>query len=528
MYVAVTMPTLPAVRKVVVIGAGASCLCALRHFSADPNYDVVAYEAASTLGGIWNYISAPSTHSLKPILKNHPSTDSTPFAESFGPLAITTIVSRENMSGYLNDYAAHYDLMQYFKFRHQILSLNPLNNENHPHKPQFMVTVVDLETEISEEIIADIVLLCTGHDTKPYQPSLHNIDAFQGIVTHSSEYSGPETYKNLRVVVMGHTSIANEIVCELLSVTKKVIFVPVPQAQDEHYYSPGGFSFDFDKFLTDTMPGKVLSCLLESVKSFCCSTSTTQQFDVPEMFTEILQTHSIVTFKEESVVLPNGKNERIDAVILATGFDYDFPFLTPECQTEVSPGRVSPLYRQLIHSRLHTLAFVGLHNVVPYLVTGTEMQIRFYKAFLDGKITLPSVDEMLEADTAEEYCKLYWAHKMVKQVWPYTVAPTCAAAGESDSKADSGEETTPRRTENTLTVEACSISPDRISQQFSSSLVRRISPLPGKLNKEIKRRSSAKIVQFKVGDKVLRKSLSFSGSIAGSPNCTEDQEGLSG
>lgn len=42
-------------RKIAVIGAGMTGLCALRYFSEDPKYSIVAFERSSVVGGIWNY-----------------------------------------------------------------------------------------------------------------------------------------------------------------------------------------------------------------------------------------------------------------------------------------------------------------------------------------------------------------------------------------------------------------------------------------------------------------------------------------
>ena len=42
-------------RRVAVVGAGMTGLCALRHFSEDPAYELTAFERSSTVGGIWNY-----------------------------------------------------------------------------------------------------------------------------------------------------------------------------------------------------------------------------------------------------------------------------------------------------------------------------------------------------------------------------------------------------------------------------------------------------------------------------------------
>ena len=49
-----------------------------------------------------------------------------------------------------------------------------------------------------------------------------------------------------------------------------------------------------------------------------------------------------------------------EAVILATGYHYNFPFLAPECGVKVENRVVQPLYKHLISIANPSLAFVGL------------------------------------------------------------------------------------------------------------------------------------------------------------------------
>ena len=49
-----------------------------------------------------------------------------------------------------------------------------------------------------------------------------------------------------------------------------------------------------------------------------------------------------------------------EAVILATGYHYNFPFLTPECGVSVENRVVQPLYKHLISIASPSLAFIGL------------------------------------------------------------------------------------------------------------------------------------------------------------------------
>ncbi|XP_055332006.1 dimethylaniline monooxygenase [N-oxide-forming] 4-like isoform X1 [Paramacrobiotus metropolitanus] len=375
--------------KVVIIGAGASGLCALRHFANDPRYDCVAYEQSPAIGGIWNYPEGCEEHPNAPptspyycrtyrdLMTNSP-TALTHFPDYPMPPDTPNFVHREVVVRYLNEYCDHFDIRSWIKLRHQVIRIEPVENLKDPNWPKFHVTSMDLETEKTEQVVADILLICNGHNGKPNIPLLHNIEQFRGSVIHSAEYRVPEVYQNKNVAIIGGMVSANDIACALLPVAKKIILCR--RVFQEVYRK---------KFL------------------------------------HVLETTSAVTFGSDHIILEDGTKENIDAVILATGFDYDFPFLTPECRTEILRGRVKPLYRHLIHCEFHSMAFVGLFNVVPFLAAGADPQIQYYKAVVERTVKLPPVPKMF-AEVDEEFSqrlakgfKPHWAHKMINQVWPY-------------------------------------------------------------------------------------------------------------
>ncbi|XP_055332008.1 dimethylaniline monooxygenase [N-oxide-forming] 4-like isoform X2 [Paramacrobiotus metropolitanus] len=289
-------------------------------------------------------------------------------------------VHREVVVRYLNEYCDHFDIRSWIKLRHQVIRIEPVENLKDPNWPKFHVTSMDLETEKTEQVVADILLICNGHNGKPNIPLLHNIEQFRGSVIHSAEYRVPEVYQNKNVAIIGGMVSANDIACALLPVAKKIILCR--RVFQEVYRK---------KFL------------------------------------HVLETTSAVTFGSDHIILEDGTKENIDAVILATGFDYDFPFLTPECRTEILRGRVKPLYRHLIHCEFHSMAFVGLFNVVPFLAAGADPQIQYYKAVVERTVKLPPVPKMF-AEVDEEFSqrlakgfKPHWAHKMINQVFGRTL-----------------------------------------------------------------------------------------------------------
>jgi len=97
------------------------------------------------------------------------------------------------------------------------------------------------------------------------------------------------------------------------------------------------------------------------------------------------------------LLLKDATEVEVEAVILATGYHYTFPFLTPECGVKVENRVVQPLYKHLISIANPSLAFVGLPvQICPF--PQFDLQVRYFINTLLGNVKLPSPGEM-EADT---------------------------------------------------------------------------------------------------------------------------------
>ena len=69
------------------------------------------------------------------------------------------------------------------------------------------------------------------------------------------------------------------------------------------------------------------------------------------------------SFRFNFMIAPNSwyvVQVEAQAVILATGYHYNFPFLTPECGVSVENRVVQPLYKHLISIANPSLSFIGL------------------------------------------------------------------------------------------------------------------------------------------------------------------------
>ena len=72
--------------------------------------------------------------------------------------------------------------------------------------------------------------------------------------------------------------------------------------------------------------------------------------------------------------MTDGSKIEVDAVLLCTGYHYDFPFLSQECNVEVQGRVVQPLYKHMLHPDHPTIAFIG----IPTLVRCFEKNVIFF------------------------------------------------------------------------------------------------------------------------------------------------------
>jgi hypothetical protein len=101
-----------------------------------------------------------------------------------------------------------------------------------------------------------------------------------------------------------------------------------------------------------------------------------------------------------SVRFVDGSEERVDAIVYATGYQLSFPFLAPELLR--ARGRELPLYRRIVPPDLPGLYFVGLVEAPSGLLPIVEEQSLWIADLLTGRLALPPRGRMWEAIEAAE------------------------------------------------------------------------------------------------------------------------------
>ena len=136
---------------------------------------------------------------------------------------------------------------------------------------------------------------------------------------------------------------------------------------------------------------------------------STKIIEKSEYFAEISEKNlfevkqgNISKITKNTVIFGDGSEEEIDAIIYATGYKYSIPFIDPkdkiiefESEGENNGFYFGPLYKRMFSINEPNIFFIGLVEKLPLIHPTYERQVLLVKEFIEGKITLPTKEEML-------------------------------------------------------------------------------------------------------------------------------------
>ena len=181
-----------------------------------------------------------------------------------------------------------------------------------------------LLTEDGGEHRARTLIAATGSFARPHRPRFPGQEAFRGRILHVAEYRSPGPFRGKRVVVVGAGNSAVQIAHELAGVAETTLvtrapirFMPqVVLGRDLHFWlSVSGLDrLPLGRFFDVSEPGGVVDdgTYAASVRS--------GRPDRRPLFSR---------FSEGGVVWDDGREEPVDAVLLATGYGPNLGYLGP-------------------------------------------------------------------------------------------------------------------------------------------------------------------------------------------------------
>ncbi|MBB3661619.1 putative flavoprotein involved in K+ transport [Prauserella sediminis] len=209
---------------------------------------------------------------------------------------------------------------------------------------------VDLHN--GESMTAPLVVAATGAFGRPHRPELPGLDSFTGSVLHASDYREPTAFDGTRVVVVGAANSAVQIAVELagharvsLATRRPVTFAPqLIAGRDVHFWSvASGF---------DHLP---IGHLVRNPPPMPVNDDGHYRRVIDEgnpdrrpMFTAV---------DGRRITWADGTRERVDTIILATGYRPELSYLEPLGALD---GDGTPRQRRGVSTTHPGLGYVGL------------------------------------------------------------------------------------------------------------------------------------------------------------------------
>ncbi|XP_045361174.2 flavin-containing monooxygenase 5 [Camelus dromedarius] len=417
-------------KRVAVIGSGASGLTSIK-CCLEEGLEPVCFERSDDIGGLWRFQENPEegrASIYKSVIINT-SKEMMCFSDYPIPDSYPNFMHNSQVLAYFRMYAKEFDLLKYIRFKTTVCSVK--------RQPDFSTSgqwkVVTESEGQTETNIFDAVMVCTGHHTDAHLPleSFPGIEKFKGQYFHSRDYKNPESFADKRVIVIGIGNSGGDLAVEL-SHTAKQVFLSTRRGA-WILNRVGDYGYPFDVVLSSRLKHFLQKIFGQSATNTFLEKQMNQRFD-HEMFGlkpkhRALSQHPTVNddlpnriisgmvkvktnvkeFTETAAIFEDGSREEdIDAVIFATGYSFDFPFL--EDSVKVVKNKIS-LYKKVFPPNLEkpTLAIIGLIQPLGAIMPVSELQGRWATQVFKGLKTLPSQSEMVReiAEAQEKIEKRY-------------------------------------------------------------------------------------------------------------------------
>jgi thioredoxin reductase len=369
--------------SVAVIGAGAAGLVSAR-WLREAGLDVVVFERTQAIGGIWR----PDTGLAYPSLRTNTSKQRTAFSDLTFDASAPDFPAREEVLAYLERYADVVGIRPAIRFGRSVTSVRPAETAG---------WTIDGEP-------FDFVVVASGLFGIAREPALAGRERFRGTILHSSAFRDASAYVGRDVVVAGAGSSGADIAVELATHARSVNVA----IREMPTFTPKVFRgrpYDHRATrLARLLPQRLRGWRAERIiaaeyarRGLPLDEVTINRTPGTDLLDAVASggvaiRPALAGLEERGAIFADGSRADSDAVILATGYSPDFPFL-PEGLPERIAGALA-LFRLVFPPDIASLAFVGMARVSGPVFTVAELQARWVAAVFSGRVKLPPAEAM--------------------------------------------------------------------------------------------------------------------------------------
>jgi cation diffusion facilitator CzcD-associated flavoprotein CzcO len=368
-----------------VIGAGPAGLAAVKSLK-QAGLAVEAVERHADVGGQWLYGAEASAVYASTHLISSKTT--TAFADFPMPADWPAYPGHAQVLQYLRDYAAHFDLYPLIRFN---TALQTLQRQGEGWRAGF-----------SDGSVRDYagVVIANGHLTDPLLPQIKG--EFTGTVMHAKDYKTPDIFEGRSVLVVGMGNTGCDIVVDAIHRASRVLwsvrggnhFVPkfiAGRPADEGNHKKRRVKLP--RWLRSRLHEPVLRILVGPPERFGLPRPSHRLYDRTPIVNSLVLQHlgqgdvalrrPIREFRGDTVVFADGREDRVDLVLLATGYRITFPFLDDLSALNWQPARDAPrLHLNIFPPQDNGLFVAGLLEGAGVGWSGRALQAELIAAYL--------------------------------------------------------------------------------------------------------------------------------------------------
>lgn len=394
--------------KVAIIGAGCSGFTTAKRFK-DFGIAFDWFEASSVIGGNWAYGNPNGMSAAYQSLHIDTSKWRLQFEDFPVPADWPDFPHHSLLNGYFNDYVDHFGLRPLIRFNTKVERVARADG--------------GWEVAASDGTRGRYraVIVANGHHWSPNTPDYPG--RFDGPMIHAHDYRTPTDPVDLmgkRVIVVGFGNSAVDIASELgqRTVTAKT-FVSTRRGVwvlPKYINGKPGDKTPLPAWipmgLKRKLAARAVRKLVGNMEDYGLPAPDHQPLEAhPTVSSEFLLRcgsgditvkPAIAELLGDRVKFADGSIEAADAIVFATGYKTDFPFLSAE-DAPVINNHIA-LYKRMVQAdaALHSLWFMGLAQPLPTLVNFAEQQSKLVAAYLTGGYALPDPETMRRVIAADE------------------------------------------------------------------------------------------------------------------------------
>ena len=347
-------------KRVAIIGVGPSGLAQLRAFQSAATKgaeipEIICFEKQSDWGGLWNYTwrtgldqhGEPVHCSMYRYLWSNGPKECLEFAdysfeEHFG-CQIGSYPPRAVLWDYIKGRVEKAGVRDWIRFSTSVRQVTYSEKTN-----TFTVTVHDLLNDRSYSEQFDYLVVANGHFSTPNVPNFEGFNSFNGRVLHAHDFRDALEFAGKDILIIGTSYSAEDIGSQCYKYGCKSITI-------SHRTKPIGFNW-------------------------------------PATWQEVPLLQRI---ENKTAYFKDGSSKVIDAIILCTGYQYNFPFLPNDLRL-TTQNRLWPndLYKGVVWENNPQLFYLGMQDQY-FTFNMFDVQAWYTRDVILGRITLPAKEAMI-------------------------------------------------------------------------------------------------------------------------------------